>query len=221
MCFFSSEHKVKNGQLHQQLQTSTVNLPLIQVHHILSAVFAGRANKFEFLTLAAYLVERLNLLMAASMPQKHPEIDDVSANFKSRFVASLGEVAKFVTEEKKKLLDREDVEESDRKEENEDEEEEEAEAEMLGIRGKGSASGRYFRKCSNVLRAQVEVRRLVAFSTIRNHIMKLSNPYLFDSWMDRISNKIWTESGGSCLSCTGRSQPSAVLQTSLRSQGIF
>ncbi len=69
-CPTRSEHKVKNGQLHQQLQTSTVNLPLVQVHHILSAVFANKANKYEFLTLAAYLVERLNLLMAASMPQK-------------------------------------------------------------------------------------------------------------------------------------------------------
>ncbi len=82
---------------------------------------------------------------------RHPEIDDVSTNFKSRFVSSLGEVEKFVREEKRKLSREEGGGE-------EAEEKEEETTELLGVRTKGTASGRYFRKCSNVLRAQVEVR---------------------------------------------------------------
>ncbi len=160
--FLRSEHKVKNSQLHQQLQTSTVNLPLVQIHHILSAIFATRANKFEFLTLAAYIVERLSLLMSESVPQKHPEVDDVSVNFKARFVESLGEIAKIAGEEKRRLEGADGEEgEGGRKEGGaggvEEEEEEALREGGRGIGGRGAPSGRYFRKCSNVLRAQVEV----------------------------------------------------------------
>jgi len=65
-----SEYKSKHGILLDQLQTATVNLPLVQVHHILSSLFVSRAGKHDFLRLSAYIVERLALIVQASMPKE-------------------------------------------------------------------------------------------------------------------------------------------------------
>ncbi len=102
----------------------------------------------------------------------------MSVNFKSRFVSSLGEIVTLVTEEKKKLDGTEAEAEAagggggGGEQNNEGEGDDEADAAFAGgVRAsKGTASGRYFRKCSNVLRAQVEVRPFSLMFSVTSEI---------------------------------------------------
>ncbi len=65
-----SDFKGKDARLFAQLTSVGASLPMVQVHFILTSIFAMRANKHEFLGLAHALVDRLAFVVQASFPTK-------------------------------------------------------------------------------------------------------------------------------------------------------
>jgi len=75
-----------------------------------------------------------------------PTTDEVGANFRKRFASSLGEIVAFIDEERKQLNENGNGEEQVSENRTED-----------SSNGQGgTSSGKYFRRCSNVLGVQVE-----------------------------------------------------------------
>ena len=67
---FFSDSGNKYGMLSRQLKSVNINMPIIQVHLLLCSVFAQRANKHEFVSMSAYLIERLTALSDSAAPQE-------------------------------------------------------------------------------------------------------------------------------------------------------
>ena len=64
------DFKTRNTKLSSQIKSVQLNLPLVQVHLMLSSIFAAKANKHEFLGLSQYLVDRLAMLAREVFPIK-------------------------------------------------------------------------------------------------------------------------------------------------------
>jgi len=87
-----------------------------------------------------------------------PTTEEVSENFRKRFSDSLGDIVTFISEERKRLD--EDNEEGQGEQQNTA-----ASGEGSGQQqqqqqqpfGEGSSSGKYFRRCTDVLGVQIEV----------------------------------------------------------------
>ena len=87
---FDDEFQAKNGELTSRLLTMSTNLPIVQSHFLLCSIFASRADKFEFLTMTSYVVERLATLAKTTLPPKLPNAADFRLSKKSdEFLDSL------------------------------------------------------------------------------------------------------------------------------------
>ena len=76
-------------QLRAQLNSLGTMLPTVQMHLIMCTTFSSTANKFEFLTMAHHLIDRLTALAHLTYPLRPGHTSDLATDYKVRFVECL------------------------------------------------------------------------------------------------------------------------------------